>query len=147
MDQLLKTEKISELLLGVITEFYEKDQRAQTFGTDTKLYHSEIHMLQCIKENEGLHISAIARILGITRGAASQTVTRLENKKFILKNVDLNNNSRIILKLTPKGETAYRCHKKYHERYSREVSRILKDVNNGQLEFLCDFLREFEKVI
>ncbi|HCR43399.1 MAG TPA: MarR family transcriptional regulator, partial [Ruminococcaceae bacterium] len=45
---------IGELFLNVMNEFYENDSRAKTFGTDTELYHSEIHMLQCIAENPEL---------------------------------------------------------------------------------------------
>lgn len=75
---------ISEQLLDLISEFYERDSRARTFGTDVELYHSEIHMLQCVAENPELHISALARLLGVTRGAASQTAKRLERKRMLV---------------------------------------------------------------
>lgn len=146
MDSVRDTEKISELILEIITQFFEKDKRARSFGTDTKLYHSEIHMIQSVKENEYVHISLLARKLKITRGAASQTVKRLEKKGFLVKETDKNNRSRIILKLTPKGETAYKNHRKLHKAYSRKVSTILENADEDQLKFLYTFLSEVKRI-
>lgn len=145
MGSIKDAEKISELILEIITQFFEKDKRAQSFGTGTKIYHSEIHMIQSVRENEYAHISALARMLKITRGAASQTVKRLETKGFLVKEIDKNNKSRVVLKLTPKGETAYQNHRKLHEAYSRKIFRILKDAEEDQLKFLYNFLLEVEK--
>ncbi|WP_236683223.1 MarR family winged helix-turn-helix transcriptional regulator [Neomoorella thermoacetica] len=140
-------ERICELLLEMICEFYENDSKARTFGTDTELYHSEIHMLQCIKDNPDLHISAIARKLGITRGAASQTVKRLERKQMIVKEVKQTRGSKVVMRLTPKGETACFNHKCAHERYNTIISEILTDSDKDQLKFLIDFLLQFKKAL
>lgn len=140
-------EKISDLFLNSICEFYEYDKKEKTFGTDTKLYHSEIHMIQYIKENENLHISGIARKLGITRGAASQTIKRLEKKNMIIKEADLNNNLKVVLKLTQKGETAYLNHKKYHEKYNALIGQILEHADNKEKDFLYSFLLSFERYL
>ncbi|WP_096233422.1 MarR family winged helix-turn-helix transcriptional regulator [Thermoanaerobacterium sp. RBIITD] len=139
--------KICELLLNVICEFYENDSKARTFGTDTELYHSEIHMLQCIQDNPGLHISAIARKLGITRGAASQTVKRLERKQMIVKEMNQTRGSKVVMHLTPKGETACFNHKCAHEKYNTIISQILTGSDEEQLKFLTDFLLQFEKTL
>jgi DNA-binding MarR family transcriptional regulator len=135
------------LLLDVICEFYENDSRARTFGTDTELYHSEIHMLQCIEDNPGLHISGVARVLGITRGAASQTVKRLECKQMIVKEASPGDNKKVAMRLTSKGETAYFNHKSAHEKYNALISEILTASNTDKLKFLTDFLLSFEKAL
>lgn len=136
--------QISELLLDVICEFYENDRKARTFGTDTELYHSEIHMLQCIMEHPGLHISGIARELGITRGAASQTAKRLERKEMIMKEASPDDSKKIVMQLTQKGETACLHHKQAHEKYRILISQILADSETEQLQFLKEFLLKFE---
>lgn len=139
--------KICELMLDSISEFYECDSRARTFGTDTELYHSEIHMLQCIADNPELHISGVARLLGITRGAASQTAKRLERKQMISKEAGSIDNKRVVLHLTPKGETAYRSHKKGHEKYNTMIEGILADADASKLQFLTDFFLRFERAL
>ena len=144
----MKNDKITvicELLLNVISEFYENDSRARTFGTDTELYHSEIHMLQCIEENPGLHISGIARLLGVTRGAASQTAKRLEKKQMAVRCSSPENNKIILLRLTPKGRTAVRSHKNAHQKYREKIAEILADAPAEQLQFVADFLLRFQK--
>lgn len=137
--------KICELFINVISEFYENDSRAKTFGTDTELYHSEIHMLQCIEDNPGLHISGIARIMCITRGAASQTVKRLERKQMIVKESNPDDNKKLILHLTRKGKTAYSNHKNAHEKYDSIIGEILSHAEPDQLLFLTNFLHQFQE--
>ncbi|MCI1998923.1 MAG: MarR family transcriptional regulator [Clostridia bacterium] len=139
--------KICELLLNTISEFYEFDSQAKNFGTDTELYHSEIHMLQCIEENPGMHISGIARMLGVTRGAASQTANRLERKEMIIKKSSPDDNKKILLQLTLKGKTAYSNHKNAHDKYNKIIAEILSDADTEQLQFLLNFLISFNKTI
>lgn len=142
-----KKEQIGEDLLNLICEFYEKDSKARTFGTDTELYHSEIHMLQCIMEHPGLHISGIACLLGITRGAASQTVKRLERKKMVVKETSPTNCKKIVMHLTSKGETACQNHKKAHEKYCAVILTFLTDASAEQLQFFSGFLSKFKKFL
>ena len=136
---------IGELFLNVMSEFYENDSRARTFGTDTELYHSEIHMLQCIAENPELHISGLARLLGVTRGAVSQTAKRLERKGMIVKETSPDDNKKVVLRLTPKGQTAAASHKAAHIKYNALISDILAGSNAAQLQFLTDFLIRFKQ--
>ncbi|AWI05878.1 MarR family winged helix-turn-helix transcriptional regulator [Clostridium drakei] len=140
-------DKISELMIDVICEFYENDSKARTFGTDTELYHSEIHMLQCIMDNPGLHISGIARTLGITRGAASQTAKRLERKQMIEKKVNPIDSKKILMLLTTKGKTACLNHKLAHEKHRTVISKILSSSSAEQLLFLKSFLLKFETAL
>ncbi len=136
-----------DLFLDVICEFYGNDNKARTFGTDTELYHSEIHMLQCIEDYPGLHISGLARVLGITRGAASQTVKRLERKNMIVKEAVIGDNKKIAMRLTGKGKTAYCNHKSSHEKYNAILTEFLVNSDTAQLEFLTDFLNYFKKAL
>lgn len=142
-----KTNKISELLLNVISEFYENDSKVRTFGTDTELYHSEINMIDYIKKHPNLHISGVARDLGVTRGAVSQTVLRLERKQMIVKEASPENSAKIIMRLTPKGEAACLDHEQGHKMYSAVISEILSKSEEDQLAFLEDFLSQFKNAI
>jgi DNA-binding MarR family transcriptional regulator len=140
-------ERIGDLFLNVIGEFYEEDRKARTFGTSTALYHSEIHMIACIAEHPDFHISALARALGITRGAASQTVKRLERKQMILRERDKENHLKVLTRLSGKGRMAYRNHRSAHLRYRRKIAELLASSGNAKVAFLADFLQRFEKII
>ncbi|SDL87045.1 transcriptional regulator, MarR family [Dendrosporobacter quercicolus] len=138
---------ISQLLLNIIAGFYEKDAKVNYFDTDTLLYHSEIHMVQFIKENQALHLSAIARGLGITRGAVSQMIMRLEKKGVVSKEPDPGNNRKVILRLTSKGEKAYLGHKRNHDSYNAVVSTLLENASQSEMDFLKEFLMKYEKAL
>lgn len=144
-----KTERelIGEQLLNVMAEFTERDAQSRFFGTDTLLYHSEIHLLAFIKEHPCLHAARIARLLGLTRGAVSQTLARLAEKGLIVKQRDPENCRRVLLSLTEKGRTACKNHEVLHRHYEQLISGILESADESRLSFLRDFLEQLEKAL
>lgn len=132
--------KISYIFLRVIVKFLDIDKRTRCYGTDKQLFNAEIHMIKAIKENEGLHVTGLANILGVTKGAVSQIIGKLEKKGMIIKDKDADNQSKLILRLSPKGEIAYSSHEKYHQQIDDVVNEILKDASDEEIGFLKDFL-------
>lgn len=131
--------------MNVAAGWMERDAQSRRFGTDTLLYHSEIHLLAFLKDHPGLHAAQIARLLGLTRGAVSQTLARLVTKGFVVKQRDPENCRRIRLTLTEKGLTACKNHETLHRRNEQLISEILKDADESRLAFLRDFLEQLEK--
>ncbi|MFL0167062.1 MarR family winged helix-turn-helix transcriptional regulator [Clostridium beijerinckii] len=136
--------KISYILLRILNRFDEIDKKTHCYGTDTPLFSAEINMLRIIKENEGIHVTGIADKLGVTKGAVSQIVNKLNKKGLIKKETDLYNQSKLMLSLTSKGEIAELNHEKLHDEYDSIIDGILKDASNENIEFLKDFLNSFE---
>ncbi len=139
--------KISYSLLTVIYKFNENDKQTRYYGTDTLLFSSEIHMIRAIKEEEGIHITGLANKLGVTKGAVSQIVNKLNKKGFIKKETDLYNQSKLIIKLTPKGEIADANHVKLHKKFDTLINDVLKDASNEEVAFLKNFLNKVEEQI
>lgn len=142
IDKIKKVE-ISYLLLELIERVLEIEKKARYYGTDTPLFHSEIHMIKAIKENEGIHITGLAENLGVTKGAVSQVAIKLQKKGLIIKERDINNYSKFILKLTPNGEIAYNNHLKFHQ----ELDQIMTEILNGESEERIDFLKNFLRTL
>lgn len=136
--------KISYIILRVVLKFLDIDKRTRCYGTDVQLFNAEIHMIKAIKENEGLHVSGLANILGVTKGAVSQIIGKLEKKGLIIKEKDTDNQSKLILKLTPKGEIAHINHEKYHQQIDDSVNEILRDASEQEISFLRKFLLSLE---
>ncbi len=144
--------KLSYTLLRVVWKFFEADKKTRYYGTDKQLFEAEIHMIKSIKENDGIHVTGLAELLGVTKGAVSQIIMKLQKKGMIVKDTDPRNLSRLVLSLTPKGEIAYIHHEKLHEEFDSIVNEVLKDASKENLLFLKDFLNsldakldEFEK--
>ncbi len=52
------------------------EKKPRDYGSGTLLYPSEIHCIASIAENSDAHMSRIAEILGVTRGAIMQLVLK-----------------------------------------------------------------------
>ena len=61
-----------------------------------------------IKNKIDTNATEIAKQLGLTKGAVSQTVSRLEKKGIIVKTKDPYNKNELTLSLTPFGKKAYK---------------------------------------
>ncbi|TCL73292.1 DNA-binding MarR family transcriptional regulator [Hydrogenispora ethanolica] len=137
--------RISYSLLRVIYKFFDIDQKTRYYGTDHPLSYVEIHLISAIHRNEGVHVTGLAEILGVTKGAVSQVLMKLETKGYVLKERDPLNQSRFLLKLTPKGETAHRHHIEFHNKFDELVCQILKGQTDGNVQFLEDFIEAFDQ--
>ncbi len=137
--------KISYSLLRVVTKFNEIDTKTRYYGTDTPLFNAEIHMIRIIKENEGINVTGIDDKLGVTKGAVSQMLSKLNKKGLIKKEVSSYNQSKLMLRLTPKGEIADFNHKEFHNKFDLLIENILKGASEENIKFLKEFLNSFEE--
>lgn len=76
------------------------DQSPKRFGTDELLTHAEIHLIEITGDQEGQSVTDIGKKLGITKGAVSQNLKRLDSKGYTAKNPDPENLFRTIVLLT-----------------------------------------------
>jgi DNA-binding MarR family transcriptional regulator len=140
-------EKISYMLLGLVYRLIEVDKKIRCYGTDKQLTESEIHMIKAVRENPGLHVTRLAERLNVTKGAVSQVVIKLEQKGVIVKERDVRNLSRLQLRLTQKGETAYKYHEILHEKFDASVEKILKDATPKNKDFIRVFVKSLMREI
>lgn len=118
----------------------ELDKKTRYYGTDVPIYHSEIHVIKAIAEHPSIHVGGLADILGVTKGAVSEILRKLERKALVKKEVDELNLSRYLLSLTEKGENAHKNHMYYHAIINSMVESELQDATDSDLKFLSDFL-------
>ncbi len=139
--------KMSYTFLRIVTKISVLDRKTRYYGTDHPLYEAEIHMIKSIKENEGIHVTGLADMLGVTKGAVSQIIMKLEHKGMIIKDTDPRNLSRLVLGLTSKGETAYLHHEKLHQKYDELFNGILENATEENKAFLKSFLNSLDEQI
>ena len=85
-------------------------------------------------------MTALAEVLGVTRGAVSQIAMKLEGKGMLVKERDEDSSLRRILRVTPEGERAYLFHERLHAKFDRLVEGLLADASKRDRDFLRDFL-------
>jgi DNA-binding MarR family transcriptional regulator len=123
------------------------DQAPRRFGTDQNLSHTEIHLVEMVGNNEGASVTDIASLTGVTKGAISQNMKRLEKKGIILKKIDPDNLSRNMIELTAKGKTAFWAHRDWHESMDGGFSEYLNKLPSQDTALIVDFLSRVENFL
>lgn len=137
--------KISYTFLRVMSRLTEMDKKTRHYGTDELLHDAEIHMIKAIRENEGIHVTGLADLVGVTKGAVSQILRKLECKGMIVKETDPKNLSRLKLRLTEKGETAYLRHEELHREFDAYFQHALQGATEAEQAFLHRFLNSLDE--
>jgi DNA-binding MarR family transcriptional regulator len=120
------------------------DSKPRKFGTENDLSGSEIHLIEVVGLNEGLSVTDLAARLGITKGAVSQTLKKLEAKDLVVKQVDPANISRITVSLSTKGKVAYYSHLQWHEAVDGGFRDYFVNLPEDQIRFMEEFLSSLE---
>lgn len=79
------------------------NRKPKDYGTGDLLYLTEIHTLTMVARNHKINMTKLAELMGVTRGAISQTIRKLVIKGLIVKK-NTTNKKEFNLSLSPKGE-------------------------------------------
>ena len=137
-------QKIHGKFQSLMALAFKLDQMPKQFGTGRDLSHTEIHLIEIIGDNKDLGVTDIARLIGVTKGAVSQTLKRLEKKGLAQKQTAPDNRSKLVVSLTALGNMAYWAHKHWHETMDGGFIRYLENLDTEQIGFLLDFLTRVE---
>lgn len=137
---------LTEALLRAVSKMNRNEKKVRSYGTDVMLHPSEVHTAMLIGNNPGQHVSELARIAGVTRGAVSQVVAKLEKKGLVKKVADPDSNLKTIPRLTDMGWAAYKNHEQYHEEQDADLFNYIRHLSDDQVEVLTNFFAHLEKV-
>jgi DNA-binding MarR family transcriptional regulator len=140
-------EKIAGQIRRVINRSMLLGRRSILHHEDLHLYPSEIHLLQVINEGEDLSAGEMARKLGISNGAVSQTLNRLEKKGVIKKTKDQALKNRLSATLTEVGKTAIRQFEQGQEGTVKAFSNYLGELSQGERKVIEGFLSRLEEFL
>lgn len=77
-------------------------RKPKDYGTGDLLYFTEIHTISMVGKNREINMTRLADMMGVTRGAISQTIRKLVTKNFIFKS-NTTNRKEVNLRLSEKG--------------------------------------------
>lgn len=133
--------KLNEFINKII--FLEKKTVFEFKGV--KLYPSEIHLILLAHEKP-TNASQMARELGVTMGAVSQTMSRLEKKGILKKEKDPFFKNELTVKFTPFGKTVFSRYKKMSETIEKKFKNSTAMFNQKELETINAFLDQICKL-
>ena len=144
MDRKNSTKEIMELFIRVVNKYNSIEKIPIKYANISNLYHSERHMLDMIGDNPGMNITGLAKNVGVTKGAISQVVKKLENKGVVRRYKDIKNDKEVFIELTKQGRDIYQIHKEINEESIRPLHDELKKHPEDKIEFLVKMFRWIE---
>jgi DNA-binding MarR family transcriptional regulator len=138
---------IAEKFTHVVKLWQDLEKKPQKFGTEENLYSAEIHLIEAIGKNNKLSVTDIAKFLGVTKGAVSQNLKKLENKGLAIKHSDPLNSSRAIVELTAKGKIAFYAHEHWHEQMDGGFRDYMNSLTQEQMDLIYEVLSNVENFV
>lgn len=145
MENIKDKKQLCKLVMTVNAQMAELEKEARNFGTSEKLHNSEIRLLNLIGRSKGASITELAESMGVTKGAISQNVRKLEKKGMVNKAIDKDNQSKMNIFLTSQGETACAYHRKYHEEFNGYVMNAMESCTEHEVKKIIEFFTKLEK--
>ena len=140
-------EKLVDTLDEVITKAGSIHSAPRDFGTGVPLYKTEIHTIRTIGENSGINVTRLAEQMGVTKGAVSQTISKLVNKKLVGRKHAPDNAKEILLELTDLGWTGFHNHEQFHMGMFDTVHEYYGDALKPKLEMLVAVMADLNKML
>jgi DNA-binding MarR family transcriptional regulator len=105
-------QQLIDLFLKILHLYSVINRKPRDYGTGDLLYFNELHTITVIARNEEVNMTKLAEIMGVTRGAISQTITRLVHKNLIVR-TNITNRKEVNLKLSKKGRMVFSAQKSF----------------------------------
>ena len=100
-------QNLIDLFLKILHLYSIIDRKPKDYGTGDLLYFTELHTISAVAVNKEINITQLADIMGVTKGAISQTIRKLVNKNLILKS-NIINRKEVNLRLSEKGLAVFK---------------------------------------
>ncbi len=133
--------EIMELFIRAVRKYNNLEKVPVRVRSKHALYHSERHMLDKIGDYPGMNMTDFALELGVTKGAVSQVVKKLETKGVIRRYKGKDNGKEVFLELTEAGRTVYLAHKETNEETIKPLVTELSKYPDDKVRFLISMFR------
>ena len=137
---MINDEKLVHKILESISKITFLDRRRVVVYEKTKLFPSEIHLLLFIYAGSDKNLTKIAEHIGLTKGAISQTLSRLQKKGIVKKEPDTNKKNELHILFTNKGEKLMKHVIKLKSSLSSEYLNYIKTLSDEKKQAISDFL-------
>ena len=137
--------EIAWVMERVIHKYSQFEKKPQEYCDNLLLTQPEIHTIAIIGDQEGISVTGLARMRGITKGAVSQMLYKLADKGLVEKRVSPNSDSELNIYLTEPGKRARAEHRKRHETMGEKFSKIMDEVPKELQDELMEMLKSLEE--
>ena len=128
----------------LINKYNAKTKQPKTFGTAETVCGSEAQVLDVVAHTQLVTCSQIASALGITKGAVSQTLAKLEKKALIERAPARDGCGTVAIRLTEKGQEILTNYYAWRECRLRKVIAAARALPPESAKAMLQMLEAFE---
>ena len=125
--------------------YVELGRRPYEYCEGISLYPNEIHAVEYIATSSTTNQTDLSANQGITRGAVSKMVSKLEGMGLLRRYKYYPNQKEIYLHLTELGIRAYEGHKAYHADMWQNLSQYFAELDEEHQNVILEFLRKYDE--
>ncbi len=141
MDRKKTSEEIIELFIRLANKYKALEKIPVDYGIGADLYHSERHLIDQIGDHPEMNITELARYLGVTKGAISQTVKKLEDKGVVTRYKGAENEKEVFLEFSDIGRKIYKKHKEVNKESIIPLYEELKKYSDDKVYFMVEMFK------
>lgn len=112
---------INDILVNLINEIWRLEEKAIITEEFKDISNNDMHVIEAIGLGDGNNMSTIAKKLNVTVGTLTTAMNSLVNKKYVSRERSEKDRRVVFVKLTEKGEAAYRHHENYHKQMTQAI--------------------------
>ena len=135
---------IAAQMMRIINKFIFLEKKSVLEYRGIRLFPSEIHLMAVIDEEQATNATVMANKLGITKGAVSQTFSRLEKKGILTKIKDPYNKNELTAYFTETGKCALKEHRKLRASLQAEYEQYFSSLSKQDRNVIQSFLSHVE---
>nr|WP_246599103.1 MarR family transcriptional regulator [Sellimonas caecigallum] len=114
-------------MVHLFNEIWELEEKAVITEEYKDITNNDMHIIEAVGLGKGNNMSAIAKKLKITVGSLTTSMNSLVNKKYVVRMRSEEDRRVVNIRLTKKGEKAYRHHENFHKKMTEAVVASLKE--------------------
>lgn len=137
--------KLVGKILDSIADIISLDKKRVITHEGEKLHPSEIQLLMHLFHVQNTNVIAIAKELGLTKGAISQTLSRLQNKGIITK--EPSPGKELQIQFTESGEQLMAQLNKGKKSVEGKYRRYIQTLSKTEKEAISNFLDKMVSIM
>lgn len=138
--------KVTDQIIHIMRMMDGESKRPHVYG-GVSLSLSEITFLESVVRYPGENVSGISQKLGITKGAVTQMVGKLDGKRLIKVQMREDNKKEKYLYPTETGTNALRAYQADHEAANRKLCAFIGSLNQEETRLVHRFLECIQECV
>lgn len=135
--------EVERTLDQMFNRLLELSRKSYEYCPGVSLYPNEIHTVEYIAVTSSTNMTDIANRMGLTKGAVSKMIAKLENQGLLERYKYQPSQKDIYIHLTELGVQAYEGHRIYHTAMDKQLADYFSTLDQEHQGAILDFLEKY----